>query len=463
MDGEYEVDVDVLNAAKAIGIRGVLGKVIRECIFHIADLTIAESVAKPKESSIVFRCFFAVSIPVYQTVLASVKRYVEEYRGAKEVVALLKIIQTKTGKPKAGYSLDRVILFLCAHYSGLLKRQDQARMFGFDDVSKVKKAGSLLLFRVVRHLHPIKFPKDHVTLLGMENAMDHLFGLTNGICFFDVKSVYFCAKSNTYRVFGKWHGLKLGVFVDAFGYVLDYAICHGSRSDEDVFKETLVGMALMEGKEVSELGWPRHLKWRSGTTGIEPAGLYVAMDRKVGLGLNSTLMPLKATFVRKSGLQLLSTEQRNFNSLFQTGHNAVEQFFGSWVNMFPYLMSDTKETDAVFLAETIAILLCFWNLHKDIQNTQFEQYSARQRYLSNGYLAHYLVDPSERILLNAPEQRAKTAQIMPTYWMYHGEHGVVLPPTGTYTYVPDDVEYEFITNEDANFLSPPPVNDNEEM
>lgn len=92
MDGEYEVDVDVLNAAKAIGIRGVVGKVIRECIFHIADLTIAESVAKPKESSTVFRCFFAVSIPVYQTVLASVRKYVEDYRGAKEVVALLKII-----------------------------------------------------------------------------------------------------------------------------------------------------------------------------------------------------------------------------------------------------------------------------------------------------------------------------------------------------------------------------------
>lgn len=189
-------------------------------------------------------------------------------------------------------------------------------------------------------------------------------------------------KSASYSLtlLGKVKGVKMGIFVDAFGTILDYVIGPGKSSDMDLFKNSSTGKALLDG-DVDSLNWPKKVKWRHERDGfrgrLEECGLYIATDRKLGLMLKHVLRPFSVLFIVENGTEAVTTDQQLFNDRFLTGHNASERHFGSLTNMFPLLLDTKQETDPGFLANCLHIILHAWNIHKDLQDQEFNSYSPR--------------------------------------------------------------------------------------
>lgn len=130
-----------------------------------------------------------------------------------------------------------------------------------------------------------QFPKSQVHQCTMENAMHHLYDMTNCLAFFDVIIIYFGSTHKDLAVQGKMKGLKLGAFFDALGMILDYAIGPGSKPDNQVLKETVTGASLVANRQhdPDSLNWPKKLKWRHEQDGyrgrLEECSYYIATGR----------------------------------------------------------------------------------------------------------------------------------------------------------------------------------------
>lgn len=149
-------DGEVLNAMKNVGVTGSACSCIRENLFMIADLAIARWADKPVDSDIVLKSLFAVNVGTYRILLRILESFYATHPEHWTVVQLNRVILTPTQKPRLGYTLDRVLMCMLGYYSALLDRGHHARMFGFQDVLAVRKAGSKVLLRALKIARPIK-------------------------------------------------------------------------------------------------------------------------------------------------------------------------------------------------------------------------------------------------------------------------------------------------------------------
>lgn len=160
-----ELDVEMLNALKVLGVTGCVASAIRENIYSIADIALARYPKHPIESDVVFKCLFSVNIATFRVVLAIFIAYYEDDVNADHwsVTNLKRIIRTPTGRVRLGYTADRVLMCMFGYYSGLLRRANHARLFGFTDLTAVRKAGSKVLLRALKKSRPIKVRNKHMT------------------------------------------------------------------------------------------------------------------------------------------------------------------------------------------------------------------------------------------------------------------------------------------------------------
>lgn len=290
----------------------------------------------------------------------------------------------------------------------------------------------------------------------MENAMTELTGLSNVVVALDIKTLFMKLTDKAYNVLGKWFALKFGVFVDAFMRVYDYAIGAGSKSDHDIMAMSVVGDALIKGKHETVLNFPRKLKWRSPTgltIGLEEAGMGIATDRSVGDMTNTIIRPFSATYHPEIGFERFSTSDRTYNMRFGIGNNVCERFFGAFTNMFYCLRHTHNESDPDFLADTVQILLHIWNITKDIEDECYEHYTPLQKFLSNGHLARYAVNPKDRISSDTTAQSRDTCLLLADYFMFYSGDQRYLPPTGKYIARQNiKINIEKVANDDINFL-----------
>lgn len=290
----------------------------------------------------------------------------------------------------------------------------------------------------------------------MENANHHLYNLTNCLAFFDVTVIYFGSSHPDLVVQGKMKGIKLAVFFDALGLILDSAIGPGKKSDMDLFSATATGAALVAKKQNDPdgLNWPYKLKWRHENDGyrgrLEEIGFYIAGDRKTSLRMNSVMRPFLPKYKDGSATEFTSTNARLFNSRFRTGHNIAEQTFGSLANMFPILLFNNNETDINFMTNVIQIILHTWNVHKKIQDQMFYNYSPRQRHLSTAHLDRFFAAPLARISKCDLPQRMPTWEVLTNLWMYFEGPGQLNSPIESFRplqllKVFDNDTYEYIS------------------
>lgn len=80
--------------------------------------------------------------------------------------------------------------------------------------------------------------------------MYEMHGLTNGIYWFDVKTVVISSTIQMCLQMGRVRAVKFGVSVDACLTIDGYCIGYGKQSDDELFKATEIGKALVNRKEL---------------------------------------------------------------------------------------------------------------------------------------------------------------------------------------------------------------------
>lgn len=179
----------------------------------------------------------------------------------------------------------------------------------------------------------------------------------------------------------------------------DYAL----GTDDDLLQRTTVGNAVYAG-DYEALGWPRLMKWRhdancpAGQVGMLPeCSCYMTFDRKSSCTSKMMVRPFTPLFDRADGISVISAVKNTVSRRFPIGHSLPEQFFGIFVNTFPWLLNTRMETDLKFVKDSIEIMLMTWNIIKQIEEEEYLlKFTDRQReYHAESYLWHYYTDESD--------------------------------------------------------------------
>lgn len=308
--------------------------------------------------------------------------------------------------------------------------------------------------------------------------MFNMYGLTNGIYWFDVKNVAISTSSAMCRQMGKVRAVKFGVFVDACLNIDGYCVGYGRQSDDELFKETEIGKALIQRTELETLGW-RRFKWRfeegsdcegseygpSGRT-LEECGGYVVTDRKILGMMHNVVRPFIPKFVLKAGVKVQGSLQQMVNDRFQIGYGPIERFLGQFCNKYRFMRSCSKETDIEFVQHSIVIFFHLWNIERDNRDHYFDHVlKTPQQQGKEGslFLGHYRVNPRLRFIMSPrpPIPYGYLARLLTELWTYYEPRAKALQNTSiTYASPYVDImpiknmykEYDNLLNYAAYFL-----------
>lgn len=292
--------------------------------------------------------------------------------------------------------------------------------------------------------------------MAMEYAMFELTGLHNVLASYDNKTVPVKSTNREFLVLEDLYALKFGVFVDACMRVYDYSIGAGSKTDREIFEASKVGEALVNGTHQSVLNFPNKLKWRVQDglqIGLEEASPAISMDRSLGIMCNTMIRPFSASYHQEIKFERTSSTERTYNHKFMTGHNVSERFFGAFSNMFPCIRETHNETDVDFVTDTLEILLHVWNVVKDIEDLLYEHYTPLQKFFSNGHLARYAVNPSERISDDESPQTRATSTLLAEYYVYNRGNLPFFKPTGRYVALQNPVYIQTVVKDNSNLIT----------
>lgn len=254
---------------------------------------------------------------------------------------------------------------------------------------------------------------------------------------------------------GNDYAVKFGVFIDAMMTIDSYGIGDGAKSDEDLFRKTTVGQALLK-RSLDELGWPNKFQWRQESNRdadvssiIKECGAYVLTDRKIQGLTDVVLRPFSPIFNDDQGKRVFESLTANVNSRFQSGFGPVERFFGQFVNKFRWFLTCRSETNIEFVKNTIEILLHLWNLEKSLCDLDFETFTTKQKRhpgTSSGYLEFYHVDYRKRFSKDTTQmKKGELFKTLTDLWTYY-EVGDKTLKNDRVQFAAKDVQYEFNLN-----------------
>lgn len=297
-----------------------------------------------------------------------------------------------------------------------------------------------------------QIPTDKVRVAAMENANYQLYGMTNGIYWFDVKNLFVASSSPALLTLLKMHAIKFGVYLDPFMKIAEYVIGDGATADDELIKTSTIGKAAEEGDH-AKLGWPLKMKWRhdqgrpesqlnNGVGLLPECSNYIIVDRKCTAKLKMMLRPFNPVFKKIEGIWQLDALQKMVNDRFQIGHSVPERFFGQLVNMFPFLKLTKVETDLDFVKNSLEIFLHIWNLIKMVEDDLFWDFTARQRERhGSSYLAHYMVNPDDRFSTDSMAQPLETPEILTHLWTFYEPRRQPLQTTRLRFVAPHTIEH----------------------
>lgn len=235
--------------------------------------------------------------------------------------------------------------------------------------------------------------------------MHAMHGMTNAIYWFDVQNYSMCNPK-----------YKLGVFLDATMTVEDYRVGFHGESNDDLFKGTTIGQALLGGMEKETLGWPSMFKWRheegrAASDELEPleeCGGYVITYRQLKKLPETVLRPFVPTFNFKQQTQQLDALSGKVNARFRTNPIPTDRFFVEITKMFPWLSHYNEETNEKIVEDSVAICIHLWNIVNSPQ-------------LGSGKLGDYAVDAESRFSeRDGPRtKKGDLPRILTKLWTWH--------------------------------------------
>lgn len=278
-----------------------------------------------------------------------------------------------------------------------------------------------------------------------ENAMFKMYGLTNGVYWFDTKNVAILTTDPRCLQMGKVRAVKFGVFVDSCLTIDDYCVGFGRQSDDKLFKSTEIRRALLNREEFEKLGW-RHFKWRFEEDSEEPAvleecGGYVVTDRKIMGLMDNVVRPFLPKFVRKASVKVVPSLQKMVNDRFLIGHSPVERFWGQFCNKYRFMRNCNKETNVQFVQLSVAIFFHLWNIEKDNLDSYFVNVLKPHQQVGKVgslFLGHYRVNPRIRFSMTPrPQiQYGYLPRILTELWAYYEPRTTTLQNTGIFYEAP---------------------------